>query len=114
MNIEELAKLIEGEIVVRGTEEYEITHGFTSDLMSDVLTINKQENTILLTGLANIQTIRTAEMANLNFIILTRGKKATAEMIEIANENDIVIVESKYSAFRASAVLFNAGIKFLY
>ena len=114
MNIEELVKLIEGEIVARGTADCEITHAFTSDLMSDVLTINHQESTVLLTGLTNVQTIRTAEMANLNFIVLTRGKKATADMIEIANENDIVIVESKYSAFRASAVLFNAGIKFLY
>ena len=114
MKIGEIAKLIEGEVVAGNTAEYEITHAFTSDLMSDVLTINNQDNTILLTGLANIQTIRTAEMANLSFIILTRGKKATTEMIEIANENDIVIVESKFSAFRASATLFNAGIKFLY
>jgi len=114
MNIKEIAKLIEGEIVAGETMEYETTHAFTSDLMSDVLTVNNQENIVLLTGLANVQTIRTAEMANLSFIVLTRGKKATADMIEIANDNDIAIVESKYSAFRASAVLFNAGIKFLY
>ena len=114
MNIEKLAKLIEGEIVAGGMVEYEITHAFTSDLMSDVLTVNNQENIVLLTGLANVQTIRTAEMANLSFIVLTRGKKATADMIEIANDNDIAIIESKFSAFRASAVLFNAGVKFLY
>ena len=82
--------------------------------MSDVLTINHQEGIVLLTGLANVQTIRTAEMANLNLVILVRGKKATADMIGIANENDIVVIESKYSAFRASAVLYNAGIKSLF
>lgn len=115
MSIEEIAKLVEGEVVARNTNEnYEITHAFTSDLMSDVLTINHQEGIVLLTGLANVQTIRTAEMANLMLVILVRGKKATADMIEIANENDIVIVESKFSAFRASAVLYNVGIKSLF
>ena len=115
MKIEEIAKLIEGEIVTdAGVYDYEITHAFTSDLMSDVLTINHQEGIVLLTGLANVQTIRTTEMANLNLVILVRGKKANDDMIEIAKENDIVIIESKYSAFRASAVLFNAGIKSLF
>ncbi len=115
MSIEEIAKLIEGDIIARNTDEdYKITHAFTSDLMSDVLTINHQEGIVLLTGLANVQTIRTAEMANLNLVILVRGKKATADMIGIANENDIVVIESKYSAFRASAVLYNAGIKSLF
>lgn len=115
MKIEEISKLIEGEIVAQGTDEdYEITHAFASDLMSDVLTINHPEKIVLLTGLANIQTIRTAEMANLNLVVLVRGKKANEDMIELAKENDIVIIESKYSAFRASAVLYNAGIKSLF
>ena len=115
MSIEEIVKLIEGEIVVGNAEgDYEITHAFTSDLMSDVLTIDSKEGIVLLTGLANIQTIRTAEMANLNLVLLVRGKKANDDMIDIAKENDITIIESKYSAFRASAVLFNAGIKSLF
>ncbi|MDR0367870.1 MAG: hypothetical protein LBH82_01855 [Bacteroidales bacterium] len=115
MSIEEIVKLIEGKIVseVEGNH-YDVTHAFTSDLMSDVLTVNHSEGIVLLTGLANVQTIRTAEMANLNIIILVRGKKANRDMIDIAKDNDILIIESKYSAFRASAVLFNAGIKSLF
>jgi predicted transcriptional regulator len=115
MSIEEIAKVIEGKVVARKTDEdYEITHAFASDLMSDVLTINNPERIVLLTGLANVQTIRTVEMANLNLVVLVRGKKASEDMIELAKENDIVIIESKYSAFRASAVLYNAGIKSLF
>ncbi|MDR0368244.1 MAG: hypothetical protein LBH82_03775 [Bacteroidales bacterium] len=116
MNIEEIVKLIDGKIVseVQGSH-FDVTHAFTSDLMSDVLTVNNSDGiVVLLTGLANVQTIRTAEMANLNIIILVRGKKANQDMITIANENDIIVIESKYSAFRASAVLFNAGIKSLF
>ena len=115
MKIEELAALIEGSVIVKHSKEnHQITHAFTSDLMSDVLTINHQESTVLLTGLANVQTIRTSEMANLCIVVLVRGKKATPEMIEIAMDNDIVIIETSFSAFRASAVLFNAGIQSLF
>ena len=115
MKIEELTRWIEGKVIVEHSKEnQEITHAFTSDLMSDVLTIDHQETTVLLTGLANVQTIRTAEMANLCFVVLVRGKKATPEMIEIAIDNDIVIVETNFSAFRASAVLNNAGIQSLF
>jgi hypothetical protein len=72
------------------------------------------EDVILLTGLANIQTIRTAEMAGMYVVALVRGKKASEEMIALAEENEIIIVETAFSAFRASAVLFHAGIKSLF
>jgi len=115
MKIDELATMIEGKVVAKHSKEnHQITHAFTSDLMSDVLTINHQDSTVLLTGLANVQTIRTAEMANLCIVVLVRGKKASPDMIEIAMDNDIVIIETKFSAFRASAVLFNAGVQSLF
>jgi predicted transcriptional regulator len=82
--------------------------------MSDVLTLGQCEDVILLTGLANIQTIRTVEMAGLYLVVLVRGKKASEEMIKLAEENEISIIETAFSAFRASAVLYNAGIKSLF
>ncbi|MDR1181693.1 MAG: hypothetical protein LBL13_06925 [Bacteroidales bacterium] len=116
MNIEKIVQLIEGKIVTENNRNnIQITHAFTSDLMSDVLTINHaRDDIILLTGLANVQTIRTVEIAGLNLVILVRGKKANPDMIEIANENDISIIETDYSAFRTSAILYNAGIKSLF
>jgi predicted transcriptional regulator len=116
MRIEKIIELIEGEIVTENPDnEIQISLAFCSDLMSDVLTINHHQDDIaLLTGLANVQTIRTVEMAGLNLVILVRGKKANNDMIEIAKENDITIIETKYSAFRTSAILYNAGIKSLF
>ncbi|MDR1458796.1 MAG: hypothetical protein LBI60_01070 [Bacteroidales bacterium] len=116
MNIEKILQLIEGRVVTKiDGNKFQITHAFTSDLMSDVLTINhSQDDIALLTGLANVQTIRTVEMAGLNLVILVRGKKANSDMIDVANENDIVIIETQYSAFRTSAILFNQGIKSLF
>jgi predicted transcriptional regulator len=116
MSVEEIIELIEGEIVTGNPKNnIQISLAFSSDLMSDVLTINHhQDDIVLLTGLANVQTIRTVEMAGLNLVILVRGKKANNDMIEIANENDITIIETKYSSFRTSAILYNAGVKSLF
>lgn len=91
----------------------EVEYTFASDLMSDVLTID-EDNILLLTGLANLQTIRTAEMSEISNIIFVRKKKATAEMLQLARENDIVIIECDYSMFKASGLLYSAGMQPVY
>ena len=91
----------------------DIEYAFASDLMSDVLTVEK-ENLVLITGLANLQTIRTSEMSEISCIILARDKRSGKEMIALAKENNMVLVESPHSVFHISGVLFNAGIKSIY
>jgi hypothetical protein len=86
---------------------------FSSDLMSDVLTLD-EENILLISGLANVQLIRTAEMADINAVLLARNKKASPEMIELANENGLVILETPLSIYKASGVLYANGLKEVY
>lgn len=86
---------------------------FSSDLMSDVLTLDT-ENILLISGLANVQLIRTAEMADIDVVLLARGKKASPEMVEMANENGLVILETPYSIFKASGILYSNGLKEVY
>jgi serine kinase of HPr protein (carbohydrate metabolism regulator) len=81
--------------------------------MSDVLTL-KNDNVVLITGLATLQTIRTAEMADINCIIFARNKKVTPEMAELARESGIDIIECKYSMFRTSGLLFQSGLNPVY
>jgi len=115
MKLEDIAELLNGKVVVlHNSTCRNVESAFASDLMSDVLTLAQCENVVLLTGLANIQTIRTVEMAGLYSVVLVRGKKASEDMIKLAEENEISIIETAFSAFRASAVLYNAGIKSLF
>ncbi|MCL3780446.1 hypothetical protein EMN47_08575 [Prolixibacteraceae bacterium JC049] len=110
MKISEVAKLMNARIVCGEHRlEEEIKHGFGSDLMSDVLR-TEAEQLILITGLANLQTIRTAEMADIEFILFVRDKKATDEMVELAKENNLVVLETSNSMFKASGILFQAGL----
>ncbi len=90
-----------------------IEKGLSSDLMSDVLTVDTK-NMVLLTGLSNLQTIRTAEMAEVDVVVVVRNKSVSEEMIALAEENDIVLLSCGYSLFKATGILFNAGLEPVY
>jgi len=97
-----------------GTErlDMEVEHCFASDLMSDVLTL--KDTPVLVTGLCNVQTIRTCDMANLEVVIFVRNKRPTEDMIELAEENDMVLICCPYSMFKACGLLWELGMKPLF
>lgn len=114
MNLNEIAEILNANIVCGHSKlQREVKAVFASDLMSDVLTIDS-ENLLLLTGLVNIQTIRTSEMSDIKNIVLVRNKKASEEMIKLAEENRIVIMECSYSMYKACGLLFEKGINPVY
>lgn len=111
MKLAEVARILNANVIC-GEEKMESTIeiAFASDLMSDVLTLDTG-NLLLITGLANLQTIRTAEMSDIQFIVFCRNKKVTEEMKDLAEENQIVILECKYSMFKTCGLLYQAGVK---
>ncbi|MBN1789532.1 MAG: hypothetical protein JW830_03475 [Bacteroidales bacterium] len=114
MKIAEIVSIANGKVIC-GEEQLntDLTHAFSSDLLSDVLTINRT-GILLITGVANLQTIRTAEMAEVSCILLVRNKRANQEMIDLARDNSLVIIESPISMFSASGRLYQHGIQPLY
>ena len=114
MKIKEIAELVGGDIVgAPSDDEYEVVKAFASDLMSDVLRFSMDE-TVLITGLCNNQTMRTSEMADLRVVLIGRDKQPDAEMLELAEDSGITIIKSKYSIFKISGILYAAGIQPLY
>lgn len=114
MELKEIVKIVDGTVVCGDQRLNDgVEYGFASDLMSDVLTL-QHENFILITGLANVQSIRTAEMSDITTILLCRNKKASEEMLEVARENDMTIIESPYSLFKCAGMLYEAGLKSLF
>lgn len=111
VTLQHVAAIIDGRVVASpGSTGLVVEFAFASDLMSDVLTTDVH-NLLLITGLTNLQTIRTAEMADIFGIVLVRGKKATAEMKSLANEHGIVLIETDWSMFRVCSVLSDCGLK---
>jgi len=113
MTLREIVQLLSAEVCTGESRLDEtVSKAFASDLMSDVLTL--KDTPILVTGLCNVQTIRTCDMAGLDIIIIVRNKKPTSDMVELAEENDMVLITSPFSMFRACGELYNAGISPLY
>ncbi|MGQ8338701.1 hypothetical protein ACUNWD_19240 [Sunxiuqinia sp. A32] len=114
MKVSQLCKLLDAQVIC-GKEFYnnEIEKGYSSDLMSDVLTLDT-DNLLLITGLCNLQTIRTAEMADIRFIVFVRNKTANEDMLTLARENNMCILESPYTLFKASGILYEAGLNPVY
>ena len=81
--------------------------------MSDVLRFH-MDDTVLITGLCNNQTMRTSEMADLRVVLIGRDKQPDEDMLELAEDADITIIKSKYSIFKLSGILYAAGIQPLY
>lgn len=114
MKIGDLCSLVDGTVICGESRLGDnVEYAFASDLMSDVLTL-KVDNFLLLTGLANLQTIRTAEMSDAPYILLCRNKEVTGEMKELAEECHIVIIKSPHTMFKCSGILYAAGLKPVY
>lgn len=111
MKIRQIAQILDAKVLCGADKmDYSIEVAFASDLMSDVLTL-KNDHVLLITGLANTQTIRTAEMSDIQCVVFARNKIVTEEMLELARQNEIVVLQCRYSLFRTCGLLYGAGVK---
>ena len=110
MKISEIRDYLGAEVLC-GEENlgHEVSSACCSDMMSDVLAYVKDQG-VLITGLINSQVIRTANMMDMICIVFVRGKKPTAEMVELAEECGIAVMCSDKRAFEASGILYAAGL----
>jgi predicted transcriptional regulator len=88
----------------------EVLAGCGSDLMSDVLRFMKP-GTLLLTGLTNIQVVRTAEIAEARAIVFVRGKIPDKKTIELAREKGIPLMSTNLYMFEACGKLYANGLR---
>ena len=114
MRLRDIAAAVQGEVLC-GQERLDenVDYAFASDLMSDVLTI-KTDDFLLITGLANVQSVRTAEMSDVEYILFVRGKSVTEDMTALAEDNGMVVIRTDYSMFKTSGILYGAGLKPVY
>ena len=82
-----------------------VTGVVAADLMSDVL-VDARPGCVLVTGLANVQTIRTAVIADLSAVVFARGKAVPPEVLELARESKVPVFQSQRSLFEAAGRLY--------
>ena len=111
MTVGEAVTLLEGQFFV-GEENasLEVASACGADLMSDVMAFVK-DKVLLLTGLVNPQVIRTAELLDIHAIIFVRGKAPSRDMIDMAQDSDIILAGTKLPMFLSCGKIYEAGLK---
>jgi len=111
MTVAEAVSLLEGQFYCgKGNAGREISSACGADLMSDVMAFVK-DRVLLLTGLVNPQVIRTANLLDIHAIIFVRGKAPSRDMIDMADESDIILAGTKLPMFISCGKLYEAGLK---
>ncbi len=111
MKIYEIQKLLEAEVLTcKDNVDKEVISACGSDMMSDVLAYVKDQ-AVLLTGLVNMQVIRTAEMMDMLCVVFVRDKCPSDDIIALAEAKGIVVLQTKKRMFEACGILYSAGLK---
>jgi predicted transcriptional regulator len=86
-----------------------VSRGAGADLMSDVLSFAEADS-VLLTGLTNLQVVRTAEIAGIRAIVFVRGKIPSDETVQLAAETGIPLFRTRYTMYEACGRLYQGGL----
>ena len=112
MTLEDISKLINAKVLCGEDRlrEIEAPRAYACDLMSDVLALCSP-GAILITGLTNIQIVRTAQMLDIPGVIFVRGKNPMKDTIDLASESGIPLIVTQMSMFQACGVLYGKDVK---
>jgi predicted transcriptional regulator len=105
-----VAGLLECEVICGGERlDTEVASCFAADLMSDVLAFSTSD-TLLITGLTNVQCVHTADVAECRGILFVSGKRPSPEALQLAKERAIPLLSTRHSMFDSCGILFANGI----
>ncbi len=111
MTIRDMVRILSARVLI-GEEKLDtpVYTACCSDLMSDVLAF-VDEKTVLITGLTNPHVVRTSEMLDLKCLVFARGKIPTEDILESAEEQGLVVISTKLTAFSTCGMLYEAGLR---
>ena len=105
MIAKEIAEKLALETVQSAGENREVTTGYTSDLLSDVMA-NAEEGAALVTIQAHKNSVAVASLAGCPMIIICNNRPIPDEMTQAAAEEEIAVYRSETNQFQISGRLF--------
>ena len=111
MKLKEIAEKLnlEAKVAVDNLE-VEVSNGYVSDLLSDVLA-NGEENDLWITLQIHPNIVAIADMKGLAGIVIINGRQPEEKTIESAKEKGVTIMVTPMSAFELSGKLYGLGIR---
>jgi predicted transcriptional regulator len=105
VTLAEIREVLEADVLWADDCSLAVDSVGAADLMSDVLTMSKP-GMLLLTGLATLQSVRTAAVADLRAVVFVRGKTPPTDVIALAREKRIPVLTTPLSMFEAAGLLY--------
>ncbi len=111
MTLGEIRGILEALVITQRTDmNREIGRAYCADLMSDVLAFSVTRS-LLITGLTNVQVVRTADVANIKAIVFVQGKRPDLDTIETADSKNIPLLVTSLSMFETCGRLYEYGLR---
>jgi hypothetical protein len=81
--------------------------------MSDALAMlkNETEDILFITGLSNVQSLRTAEVLDLDTILFVRGKPLDQSIIDMAKKLEMNLFQTDQKMFQVCGKLYESGMR---
>ena len=103
----EVRDLLAAEVLCGDDLTRKVEGAGAADLMSDVLALS-HSGMLLLTGLVNVQVIRTAVVADLCGVVFVRGKRPGEDVLKVAREAGMPVLTTSLTMFEAAGLLYQA------
>ena len=111
MQLERLVDELELAVLCgEGLLEREVSRGYSSDLMSDVIA-HAESGDVWLTMQVHMNVVAVAAMKEAAAVILSGGRKPPEEVIEKAREEKVVLLSSDLPTFEIAGRLYRLGVK---
>jgi len=110
MKLQEIAAALDCEALTPVDGVLDIETVVASDGMSEILAFYSP-GAVMLTGLTNIQSVRTAVVADVHAIVYVRGKRPPEPVLELARDKGIPVLSTRFGMFESCGILYQAGLK---
>ncbi len=106
MNLKQIVETLEAVPLhaPEGWEALEIEDVFASDLISDIL-VSEGDNQLLLTSLTSLQVVRTAALVGAVAIVLVHRRQTPPGMVSAAKDQDTPLFRSTLPKYEACVKL---------
>jgi len=111
MKLAEIKGILECEVLTGADNlSMEVKTVVASDGMSEILAFARP-GALMITGLTNVQSVRTADIANVRAIIYIRGKRPDKKAINLARQSGIPVLATGLGMFDVCGILRERGLK---
>jgi len=105
MNLTRIIDGLDCQVLVQG-QDVDITQGYASDLLSDVMA-NCPEGAIWLTLQRHLNVIAVAQLKRIAAIVITNGARPDEPVLERSREEGLTVLATRLDTFSAAGVIHN-------